>query len=395
MEQQMIRFSGRKAMKNPVMLGNESDNMVERLRFALPVIAEHQTATLVITGRADLVRLNYDDENGYYVDLTAEIVGPDGETEAYVRIDGSEGEAWSSNPFRLITGALPDVDEEIEMRFPGAVETMLTEIERHRNEMQDMESRDDELSYQIRAFSPDFTVSGAAPTCKPLAGDPLTVLSQIDIRQEGSGDPSPSNVRPIVRHSQVSLTITDDEGQRVVTHELAAPVIRGSYNWATGEVKSDVKIRDVGAAQAVSTGTSSTGIKYVSTHNGGVVPTQLLACNRYRVTTSLPTESGYIRIVGGSIYIYDNAIDFDNPSAAYAGTEVVEPAAETVAQDTPTEVLAGKGINTIVSNTGDTEVSGKGVLDVYSREEVNAMFGALVNTLSEHDALILELMNDN
>lgn len=386
----LISFTmDRVASLRKIRLGNESDNMVERLRFALPVIAEHQTATLVITGRADLVRLNYDDENGYYVDLTAEIVGADGETEAYVRIDGDAGEAWSSNPFRLVTGELPDVDEEIEMRFPGAVETMLTEIERHRNEMQDMESRDDELSYQIRAQSPDFTVSGAAPTCKPLAGDPLTVLSHIDIRQEGSGDPSPSNVRPIVRHSQVSLTITDDEGQRVITHELAAPVIRGSYNWATGEIRSNVRIRDIGAAQAVETGTSSTGIKYVRLIGEGALTT-MLACNRYKITTSLPTESGYIRIIGTAIYVYDNAIDFANPAVAYEGTEVVEPAAETVAQDTPTEVLAGKDVNTIVSSTGDTEVSGKGVLDVYSREEVDDALDLLAEAVPELDATLTQ-----
>ena len=228
----------------------------------------------------------------------------------------------------------------------------------------------DNLADQIRSSAPDFSASGLAPICRPLAGDPLTVLSHIDIRQEGSGDPSPDNVRPIERHSQVSLTITDDEGQRVITKELATPVIRGSYNWATGEARNDVRIRDVGAAAAVNTGTSSTGIRYVNTHNGGKVPTALLACNRYKVTTSLPTESGFIRIVGGSIYIYDNAIDFANPSAAYAGTEVVEPAAETVTQDTPTEVLAGRGVNTIVSSTGSTEVSGKAVLDALEKADL-------------------------
>lgn len=228
----------------------------------------------------------------------------------------------------------------------------------------------DNLADQIRASAPDFSASGPAPICRPLAGDPLTVFSHIDIRQEGSGDPSPSNVRPIVRHSQVSLTITDDEGQRVITKELDTPVIRGSYNWATGEARNDARIRDIGAATPVETGTSSTGIKYVRLMVAGAPLTTMLACNRYRVTTALPSASGYIRIVGTMVYVYDNAIDFDNPAAAYAGTEVVEPVAETVAQDGPMEVLAGRGINTIVSSTGDTEVSGKAVLDALEKADL-------------------------
>lgn len=241
----------------------------------------------------------------------------------------------------------------------------------------------DNLADQIRASAPDFSASGPAPICRPLAGDPLTVLSRIDIRQEGSGDPSPSNVRPIVRHSQVSLTITDDEDQRVITKELATPVIRGSFNWATGETRSDARIRDIGAATPVETGTSSTGVKYVRLMVAGAPLTTMLACNRYRVTTALPSVSGYIRIVGTMVYVYDNAIDFDNPAAAYAGTEVVEPAAETVTQDTPTEVLAGRGINTIVSSTGDTEVSGKAVLDVYSKQEVDEALDLLAGVIPD------------
>lgn len=228
----------------------------------------------------------------------------------------------------------------------------------------------DNLADQIRASAPDFSASGPAPICRPLAGDPLTVLSRIDIRQEGSGDPSPSNVRPIVRHSQVSLTITDDEGQRVITKELATPVIQGSFNWATGEARNDARIRDIGAATPVETGTSSSGIRYVRLMVAGAPLTTMLACNRYRITTALPSASGYIRIVGTMVYVYDNAIDFDNPAAAYAGTEVVEPAAETVVQEGPMEVLAGRGVNTIVSSTGDTEVSGKAVLDALEKTDL-------------------------
>jgi hypothetical protein len=134
---QKIRFSpDRKPMPRRVKLGFEGDNMVERLVFDLPAIAQSQTATLMMGGRyANAVQLAGDGEE-YRIDLTAEIVGAEGDIEAYVRIDGADGEVWQSDVISLITGDVPDVETEIEQRFPTAVETMLTEMAGHRVEME-------------------------------------------------------------------------------------------------------------------------------------------------------------------------------------------------------------------------------------------------------------------
>ena len=134
---QKIRFSpDRKPMPRRMKLGFEGDNMVERLVFDLPAIAQSQTATLMMGGRyANAVQLAEDGEE-YRIDLTAEIVGAEGDIEAYVRIDGADGEVWQSDVISLITGDVPDVEKEIEQRFPTAVETMLTEMAGHRVEME-------------------------------------------------------------------------------------------------------------------------------------------------------------------------------------------------------------------------------------------------------------------
>ena len=271
------------------------------------------------------------------------------------------------------------LEERIEANA-DAIKQFDASVERLDETAADIQNQADNLADQIRSAAPDFSASGPAPICRPLAGEPLTVLSHIDIQQEGSGDPAPDNVRPIVRHDHVEVTVTSGDGVRTVRAELDTPVIRGSFNWTTGETRNDARIRDMGTATPVETGTSSTGIRYVRLLVDGTL-TQLLACNRYRVTTALPTESGFIRIIGTAIYIYDNTIDFDNPAAAYAGTEVVEPAEETVMQNEPVEVLAGRGINTIVSSTGSTEVSGKAVLDVYSRDEVDNALDLLAEAI--------------
>ena len=123
-----------------IKLGFEGDNLVERLEFDLPDIAQGQTATLMITG-ADAVKLDRTDEGRYAVDLTREMIGPDGKREAYVRIDGTGEKVWKSAPMRMITGALPDVEEEIEKVYPTAVGQMLTAMAEHSGEMQAQEER--------------------------------------------------------------------------------------------------------------------------------------------------------------------------------------------------------------------------------------------------------------
>lgn len=132
-----IRFTpDRAADLRKIKLGFEGDNMVERLEFVLPEIADEQTATLNLGGTyANMVLLELSDNGRYAVNLTKEIIGTDGEVEAYIRIDGAGGEVWQSGVMRLVTGAVPDVETEIETRFPTAVETMLTEIAGHRADM--------------------------------------------------------------------------------------------------------------------------------------------------------------------------------------------------------------------------------------------------------------------
>jgi len=128
----------RKPSIRRIRLGFETDNLIERLEFVLPQISERQTAALMIGGgQADAITLKQGTNGRYYVDLTREIIGADGERTVFLRIDGSGGEVWNSGAMQLITGALPDVSEEIEQRFPTAVETMLTEIAGHREDMAD------------------------------------------------------------------------------------------------------------------------------------------------------------------------------------------------------------------------------------------------------------------
>ena len=58
----------------------------------------------------------------------------------------------------------------------------------------------------VKTLCPPFTVSGATVQCTPVANYPLGVTVSWEPRQEGEGDPSPENVRPIVGLDSVQVT---------------------------------------------------------------------------------------------------------------------------------------------------------------------------------------------
>lgn len=58
----------------------------------------------------------------------------------------------------------------------------------------------------VDTLCPPFTVSGAMVQCTPIANYPLGVQVEITPTQEGTGDPSPDNVRPIVGTDAIRIT---------------------------------------------------------------------------------------------------------------------------------------------------------------------------------------------
>lgn len=57
----------------------------------------------------------------------------------------------------------------------------------------------------VDTLCPPFTVSGPIVQCTPVANSPLGVQVEIAPTQEGTGDPSPENVRPIVGWDAVNV----------------------------------------------------------------------------------------------------------------------------------------------------------------------------------------------
>lgn len=58
----------------------------------------------------------------------------------------------------------------------------------------------------VNTLCPAFEVEGNPVTCTPVEGYPLSVQASWEPRQEGEGDPSPENIRPITGMDEVQVT---------------------------------------------------------------------------------------------------------------------------------------------------------------------------------------------
>lgn len=87
----------------------------------------------------------------------------------------------------------------------------------------------------VDTLCPAFEETGAVVQCYPVANYPLGVSVSWEPHQEGEGDPSPENVRPISGRESVSVTLSGGEGEEN-THTLALPstVYGGELDAATG-----------------------------------------------------------------------------------------------------------------------------------------------------------------
>lgn len=84
----------------------------------------------------------------------------------------------------------------------------------------------------IDMLCPPLEESGNPVVCYPVAGYPLGVKASWGPVQEGSGDPSPENIRPI--KGRDSVTITRQEDNQVITLTLPETVYGGEVDAASG-----------------------------------------------------------------------------------------------------------------------------------------------------------------
>ena len=118
-----IRFSGRQPAPRSCSIGQETDQNSQTLRFFLPQISDSQVAHLMLLlpdGTPEILHIR-DGLATVPLRLTAQ----PGRIRAWVEITGSDTAAWNSELFYLDVGDLPPISEQVEHRYPTAIQDAL------------------------------------------------------------------------------------------------------------------------------------------------------------------------------------------------------------------------------------------------------------------------------
>ena len=233
----------------------------------------------------------------------------------------------------------------------------------------------------IDMLCPPLEASGNPVQCYPVAGYPLGVKVSWEPTQEGSGEPSPDNVRPISGRESVSVQRTEDGLNYILN--LPKTVYGGTLDAVTVSGERTWKLLTLDG-----TGTWSFESTNISGKNGFVLRTKdiqtpttpslkgQIVCNKYATLSANDTYTAHTGIsveAENNRYfrIYDEAYADKSVDAwkAYlaaqyaAGTPVqvcyklAEPVPFTAIGAQPLPALAGA--NTVLTDADSVSVSGR------------------------------------
>ena len=102
----------------------------------------------------------------------------------------------------------------------------------------------------VDTLCPPLEESGNPVVCYPVAGYPLGMKAKWEPVQEGSGTPSPENIRPI--KGRDSVTITRQEDNQVITLTLPETVYGGEVDAVRGEGKQTWELVTLDGTEKIS-----------------------------------------------------------------------------------------------------------------------------------------------
>ena len=242
----------------------------------------------------------------------------------------------------------------------------------------------------VNTLCAPFTAEGNPVTCTPVEGYPLSVQASWEPRQEGEGDPSPENVRPIAGIDAVTVTLSGSAGTGT-TATLALPetIYGGTVDAVTGagvEIVHGVKFNGTEAWEQTSGGDLRLSyFEYVFPDSVGLPPSSggsiILAKRSQKIShfkignpySENVDDAGWVYNTGTSVYAaarirasrFENVGDWNAYLAAQyaAGTPVT--IAYKLATPTPFQATGGQplpalpGTNTVYTDADAVRVEGR------------------------------------
>lgn len=233
----------------------------------------------------------------------------------------------------------------------------------------------------VDTLCPPIEETGNPVVCYPVAGYPLDVTVSWGPTQEGSGEPSPDNVRPI--KGRDSVTITRQEDNQVITLSLPETVYGGEVDAVSGEGQETWKTLTLDGTEKWSAQSTSRPDKsgFTCQVPGIATPENPeikgdIVCSQYPTITANDTyvcksgisveaqENYYFRIyddtyAGGTADAWKSylAAQYKSGTPVQVCYKLAEPVPFTAAGAQPIPALSGT--NTLLTDADSVSVSGR------------------------------------
>lgn len=222
----------------------------------------------------------------------------------------------------------------------------------------------------VDMLCPPLEESGNPVVCYPVAGYPLGVTVNWEPTQEGTGDPSPENVRPIAGRTAVQVQRTEDA--LAISMALPETVYGGSVDAVTGEGQQEWQTLTVNDGSKIS---MVTGQPYFYTTlnalGGYPKPAPNTASNRMYSSLKYAAnianspddntialyENGIIRIYVPGTATRDDAAAWVEAHPVQIAYRMATPIPFTATGAQPVTALAG--VNTLLTDADAVTVTGR------------------------------------
>ncbi len=228
----------------------------------------------------------------------------------------------------------------------------------------------------VDMLCPPLEVSGNPVQCYPVPGYPLGITASWELVQEGEGDPSPDNIRPIKGRDAVLIKRQEDDLE--IQFSLPETICSGSID-ATGNGSEVWKLISLNGTESWRKYFSTDGIYVfqVSSESSSsqdyktvnMIADRYNGVSRDAIRNNLSTADLMCSSANQEVVIADKNYQTVSEWKAYlaeqyaVGTPVQiarklsEPASFTATEGTPVPALSG--INTILTDADSLEVTGR------------------------------------
>lgn len=212
----------------------------------------------------------------------------------------------------------------------------------------------------IKQLTQPISESGSIITCYPVDGSPLHVVSNITAVQEGEGDPSPENIRPISGWDNAILHVGTNEYSK----DFPETVYGGTLDWSTGVLTVTWVKADLSQPYYYPSG--GNGVRFDKALDDNYNSNTSALCSHSLIVKNIFTH-GFI-IGADNNYVYaiglldDLGLSSIEEYKTWAESNTIELYYKTnhpyTIQLTPQQILAISGLNTVYCDTGDVTVTG-------------------------------------